>query len=117
VQLLVHDLTLAKSIGILSENYQLNPNEKLLGDKGYIGSKIFLTPLKRKRKFELTQQEKKYNKLISRYREIVENVNSRLKNFNCLSQRWRHDLTLHPHVFKTVASIVNIDLQFHPVHQ
>jgi len=109
----VHDITLSRTIGIVHYNHLLQPEERILADKGYIGESIFLTPIKG----ALNDMEHGWNSFINSHREIVEHTFARLKNFGCLSQKWRHDIDLHSIVFQLVCQIVNVDASFRPIHK
>jgi len=98
----VHDLKLAR-YGQIKEH--LLPHEFILADKAYVGESIFITPIKGTH----TKLEEAINMVLNTHREVVEHTFCRIKNFHCLSQRWRHNLTLHPIVFQTICNIVNID--------
>jgi len=54
----VHDLTMARTGGI--EN-QINLNEYIMADKGYIGENYFITPIRN----PTTELEQSYNSIIS----------------------------------------------------
>jgi hypothetical protein len=49
-----------------------------IGDKGYEGESRIITPFKGD---YLTQQQRRFNKIVRRKRQIIERVNSRLKDF------------------------------------
>jgi hypothetical protein len=106
----VHDMTLARKSGVLD---LLGENEFILADKGYVGHFCIITPFKG----ELTEAEKAINHFLGSRRWIVEHIIKRIKNFNCLRQKWRHSRTLHKYVFYVITEIVNIDLHFRPVRK
>ncbi len=66
----------------------------MLGDSGYQGlEKILrnsLTPKKKSKLHQLTEQDKEMNRLISSIRISIEHVNSQLKIFRILSERYRN---------------------------
>lgn len=103
-----HDLTVARAGNLTSH---LEQNEHVVTDKAYIGLPEAITPIKAA-KMPLSRL---WNYEVSTAREIVEHVYSRIKNFQCLTQKWRHDLALHPIVFYVICNIVNIDMHFYPV--
>jgi hypothetical protein len=102
------DITLCRKYQIGSH---LLPGEGILADKGYIGETYLRTPIKAPQ----TNAAKVVNHVIGTLREIVEHVFDRFKLFGCLSQRWRHDLQLHPLVFFVIAEIVNLDMKYRPM--
>ena len=79
----------------------LDDGEKVLADGGYRGDHRILTP-------------NGLNNAISRIRCLMrarhETVNSRLKSFNVLSHRYRHNLSKHPLCFHAVANLVQVQL-------
>jgi hypothetical protein len=110
----VHDITLSRTLGIVANSHLLQPNEKVLGDKGYVGEpEVILTPIKN----PVDHFEVGWNSFVNSFREIVEHAIARLKIFRCVSTKWRHDIELHPVIFYLVSQIVNIDLCFHPIHK
>jgi hypothetical protein len=92
-------------------------NLNYLADKAYQTNEFpnILTP--KKRKSELSTEETIVNSLIEKKRVKVENVIGRIKLFNCLNHKWRHERNLHPIIFTTIAQIVNIDMEFHPIRR
>jgi len=65
----------------------------------------------------LTQEQKDFHRILARERVQVENYFMRMKNFQCLSQKWRHCLVKHHLVFHVIVHIVNIDMDFHPLRR
>ena len=63
-------------------------------DLGYYGLEQdgfkLLMPIKRKKNFSLFDIEKKYNKMIGKIRVVIEHINSQLKIFRILSERYRN---------------------------
>lgn len=106
----MHDLTMARMSGIINA---LENNEFILADKGYIGEHIFVTPFRDPQ----NDVEEAFNSALGSHRIIVENVLLRVKIFNSMSYKWRHELYLHPIVFTVICNIVNIDMLFCPVRQ
>ena len=81
-----------------------------------MGEFQILTLIKKKREL-LDPYEEALNFVLGSRRWIVENVIARVKNFKCLSTRWRHSLGLHHVVFFLICNIVNIDMQFRPIRK
>jgi hypothetical protein len=98
-----HDLKLAE-IGFFSI---LEPGEKVLGDKAYIGNPHVVAPVKGR---NLKAQEQSFNSNIGVVRVKVENVFAYFKRFSCLKQAWRHSRSLHPIAFSVIVEIANIEL-------
>ncbi len=107
-----HDLTCSKTTGLLNSEHLLHPNEKVLGDKAYVGAPRFITPIKN----PIQQWQHLLNQIISAERIIVEHSIGRLKSWNCLRHTWRQDVILHSVVFHTICCITNLDMLLHPVH-
>ena len=79
----------------------LHPNEKVIADKGCRQCERFFAP----------KNGNKHNKLIKRALARHENVNRRVKSFDCMSGRLRHDLFLHNICFLAVANIAQISIK------
>ncbi len=107
----VHDLKLAKATGILD---LLREGERILADKGYIGDFRIIAPFKGR---HLPKDLKEINYFLGSHCWIVEHIIGRIKNFHCISHKWRHSLQLHKYVFYVICEIVNIDLKFRPMRK
>ena len=63
-------------------------------DLGYYGLEQdgfkLLMPIKKKKNIPLFDVEKKYNKMIGKIRVVIEHINSQLKTFRILSERYRN---------------------------
>lgn len=85
----VHDFTLFKD-----STQNIDKEIAMLADSGYQGlDKIMskcLTPKKKSKLHPLTDQDKDLNYLISSIRIAIEHVNSQLKVFKILSERYRN---------------------------
>ena len=107
----VHDLTLFRSSGLLD---LLLPGERVCADKGYVGGPdCLLVPFKG----AICARKEIFNRFLSQFRTLIENVNARFKYFACLRVPWRHDLQLHSVVFHLIANIVNVDCLHRPVRR
>jgi hypothetical protein len=91
----------------------LRNNEFILGDPGYIGEAKVITPLRPTQIYSVSDGN--LNRLLNHYRVIVENLNSRIKSWHCLTCPWRHSLDLHAVVFWLICQIVNVDIVFRPI--
>ncbi|KAF2068808.1 hypothetical protein CYY_009867 [Polysphondylium violaceum] len=105
----VSDITLfRRSLKIPAYKLYQDPNEFIIGDKGYIGeSDKILTPFKKYRGQPWTPNHELFNNYLSYHRRIVENTFSRYKKFKSLSVPWRSSPSKHSMVFKIVTYIIN----------
>ena len=79
----------------------LKPNEKTIADKGYRYDNHFYH----------CKNGRRNNKWIKKILARHENANRRIKSFDCLSETFRHDLSLHHVFFHAVANIVQIGIE------
>jgi len=79
-----------------------------LADKGYVGEKIFITPLKKFKDHEPTEEEKIFNSMVNRPRVVVENSFGMVKDFRSMSTPWRHARDRHAAIFGIVCELVNM---------
>ena len=92
-----NDLQLARQ-GFTSE---LQPGERVVADKGYNDKEFFVTPLC-----------PSYNKkLLKAIMARHENVNQRIKLFQCMRQMFRHGWKKHKLCFEAVLKLVQVKLQ------
>ena len=86
----------------------------LIADKGYIDmDKIqgnSLVPKKSTKKHKLTEEDKKYNSIISRRRIYIEHVNSHIKKFRIVSTRYRNKRRKFALRFSLICAIYNFEL-------
>jgi hypothetical protein len=113
-----HDLTLLRQTGLLAK---LSDDEAAMMDKGYDGicadypdKKLYL-PFKARRNHPLTEEQKAYNRFLSKYRIIVEHTNAQLNNYQVLAQSFRHQLAQHTRIFRIVCGLINRRIQLHPL--
>jgi hypothetical protein len=93
------DLTISRGSLI----YFLQKGEKVVGDSGYAGA-YHETP-----NFAKLGTPREKMKADARARH--ETINAKLKEFNCLSCRWRHPRHKHKLAFDAVANIVQIKIE------
>jgi hypothetical protein len=86
----------------------------LLGDSGYQGlDKLHeksRTPKKKPKKGQLTKDEKRANRELSRRRIVVENVIRSLKIFRILLERYRNRRRRFSLRFNLIAGLYNFEL-------
>lgn len=82
-------------------------------DLGYLGVKNdfptvrYVLPFRKKRKSELSDEEKKYNRKHSKLRVIVEHTVSRIKKFGIMGTKFRNKLGRYDHASDIVSGLVN----------
>lgn len=81
---------------------------KKTGDLGYLGVASFTLPIKKPKGKCLTEEQKHYNRQLSKRRVIVENSIGKMKIFQILVQRFRNELKKHTLIFKNVAGLHNL---------
>ncbi len=117
-----HDLTLLRQTGLLG---LLAEGEGAMLDKGYLGidkdyqGVPLAIPFKARPKQPLSECGQAYNRLVARYRIVVEHTLAQLNRFTVLRQvfrgrSWRHR-TAHSQVVRVVARLVNRRLQVCPL--
>jgi hypothetical protein len=92
----------------------MNKRIECLADKGYQGiqklHKNSRIPHKRKPKQELTKEQKKLNRQLSKERVVIENIHRHLKIFRILSSRYRNRRKRFNLRFNLIAGIYNYEL-------
>lgn len=115
-----HDLTLLRQTDLLS---QLGEDEAAMMDKGYDGirndypDKKLYVPFKARRNHPLNEDQKAFNRLLARYRIVVEHTIAQTNKFQILVQVFRHKLAGHTSLFRIVCSLVNRRIQVRPLKQ
>jgi hypothetical protein len=114
-----HDLPLLRGSGLLEK---LAAGEAAMVDKGYVGvGKYYpdvavVIPFKASRHHPLTEEQKAYNRLVARYRIVVEHTNAQLNRFTVLRQVFRgQKRERHSEVVRVVAKLVNRRLSVKPL--
>ena len=93
-----------------SELGDMDDDDAYMGDKGYQGIQHdhnAVLPNKKPKGKELNLEQKARNKRISKVRIVVEHTFGKVKNYQALSQRYRHPRDSHDAVFEIVAGLVN----------
>jgi len=87
---------------------------QILADSGYQGIVDFhansKTPIKKRKNQELTEEEKRYNRELSRVRILIENVNRRIKRFKIMSDRYRNKRKRYGLRMTIMCGLHNMDL-------
>jgi hypothetical protein len=82
-------------------------------DLGYLGVKDdfptvkYVLSFKKKKKTELSDEEKKYNRKHSKLRVTVEHAISRIKKFGIMGTKFRNRLVRYDHASDIVSGLVN----------
>lgn len=104
-----HDFALYKQ-----SQLELHESLELLADSGYQGlSKLHdrsWTPKKKSKKRQLTKDERRANRELSRRRIVVENVIRSLKIFRILLERYRNRRKRFSLRFNLIAGLYNFEL-------
>jgi len=80
----------------------------LTGDLGYYGANGITLPNKKPKGKELTEEEKRYNKELSKRRITVEHSFGKMKIYQILAQRFRNPRNTHSLIFKNIAGLHNL---------
>jgi hypothetical protein len=117
-----HEVTLLRQTDLLR---RLAAGEGAMVDKGYVGidkdypDVPLVIPFKARRQHPLTEEQKAYNRVVARYRIVVEHTMAQLNRFTVLRQvfRGRHQRhgTAHSQVVRVVARLVNRRLRICPL--
>jgi hypothetical protein len=93
-----------------SDPGDMDDSDAFMGDKGYQGIQqdlYVILPDKKPKGKELSLEQKTRNKRISKVRLVVEHTFGEIKNYQALSQKYRHPRDSHDAVFGIVAGLVN----------
>ncbi len=86
----------------------------ILADSGYQGileyHEFSLIPIKKSKNRDLTEEEKAFNKELSRRRIVIENINAKIKVFKIMSYPYRNRRRRHILRTKLVCAILNAEL-------
>ena len=90
-------------------------------DLGYMGVKNdfptvkSVLPFRKKRKSELSDEEKRYNRKHSKLRIIVEHTVSRIKKFGIMGTKFRNKLGRYDHASDIVSGLVNLRIMMRTI--
>jgi DDE superfamily endonuclease len=105
----VNDVRLLRETGLLG---RLAEGEAAMADKGYEGADkgevaTLIMPKKDRKRNPCTEEDKARNRLIARYRIVVEHAIAQLNRFTVLRQVYRGGRMRHGQVVRAVAVLVN----------
>jgi len=105
----VHDFKLCKETLLTV----LMLSVMILADSGYQGIQEYhtwsLIPIKKSKNRELSEEEKAFNRELSRRRIVIENINARIKVFKIMSYPYRNRRRRHLLRTKLVCAILNAE--------
>jgi DDE superfamily endonuclease/Helix-turn-helix of DDE superfamily endonuclease len=115
----VNDVRLLRETGLLG---RLGEGEAAMTDKGYEGADkgeragVLVLPKKDRKKNPCTEADQARNRLIARYRIVVEHVIAQLNRFTVLRQVWRGKrVQRHSQVVRVVAVLANRRTRVQPL--
>lgn len=88
----------------------MDDDDAFMGDKGYQGIQhdhYAILPDKKPKGKELNLEQKARNKRISKMRLVVEHTFGKIKNYQAVSQKYRHPRDSHDAVFGIIVGLVN----------
>jgi hypothetical protein len=103
----IHDLRVFRGGDVVEEGSlaaKMPPGKRLIGDCGYLGEAELIST-----RNTFDTPEVKVMKMRARARH--ETFNGRIKNFNILAERFRHDVSKHQIVFVAVCVIIQYDME------
>jgi len=109
----IHDKS-ALEASDFEEQANLEPGERVLADKGYVGSHICTCPYKKPPRADLTDEQKIWNRFVNRYRAPIELRFGIMKNrYAIMRETFRHQKTLFRGYMGLVMALSNLTLD-HP---
>ncbi|MCS7318117.1 MAG: transposase [Candidatus Dojkabacteria bacterium] len=103
----IHDFNIFKNSKV-----KINPKTKKIVDLGYLGiDKIcnnIEIPIKKRKNKSLTEEDKKYNKKLSKIRVKIEHVNRRCKIFRIVKDKYRNKHKNYSKVWNVIVALVNL---------
>jgi hypothetical protein len=106
----------AADVSILRDTIlsQLQDNEKLIADKGYLNEKKCITPPKG-RMNQLTVEEKLERRKVTHIRQVNERVIGRLKMWGCFNKRWQSNWKMNKLCCHVAAKLTQLELYVYPL--
>jgi hypothetical protein len=99
---------------IYKKNHPVTPKEVVnVVDLGYLGiekdypEQLSALPCKKRYQEDLSQEEKKYNRIHSKMRIVIEHTICRLKKYRIMSDTFRNKLRKYNKVSDIVTGLVN----------
>jgi hypothetical protein len=90
----------------------LTPGELVIGDMAYSSHPTMLTVSQAPAGVENLPP---VERLISKHRQKIENLNGRLKDWKILKNEWRGTQDQHQMIFTVICKLLNIDLEEVPI--
>lgn len=88
--------------------YKFHPEQRLIGDKAYVGEAQIRTPHKKPKKGEITLEQKEANKVLSSERIFVEHLIRVLKIFKVAQERFRLRKDRYASIILTICGLVRL---------
>jgi hypothetical protein len=102
-----HDFSIFKESDVL-----IHPDSELLADSGYQGVKKYhensVIPIKKKKKVPRTAEIGLHNRILSKRRVLIENINRLCKIFRCVKEVYRGKHKNYGLTWRLVAALVNL---------
>jgi IS5 family transposase len=113
----VNDVRLARETGLLE---RLPEGQAGMMDKGYEGADkglavLLIIPKKDRKRNPCTEEDQARNRLIARYRIVVEHTIAQLNRFTALRQVYRGHRGRHSQVVRVVAVLANRRIRVRPL--
>jgi hypothetical protein len=115
-----HDLTVLRGTGLLGR-LDVEAGEGAMMDKAYTGitkdhpELSLILPHKARRDRPLTEEQRAFNRLVARYRIVVEHTIAQLARFQVLRQVFRSVWRRHTQVIRVVAMLVDRRIRVVPL--
>lgn len=87
---------------------KFHPEQRLIGDKAYVGETQIKTPHKKPKKKEITQKQKEANKALSSKRIFVEHLIRVVKIFKVAQERFRLRKDRYASIILTICGLVRL---------
>jgi len=111
VDVTVGELGKTSDINLFRKSLQkFSPQQKFLGDKAYVGEQAVVTPHKKPKNGELTEEKKEDNKELATRRIGVEHLIGKIKIFRVASERFRLVRHQYKSVILAVCGLVRLRL-------
>ena len=113
----VHDITVLRQSGLLE---YAEESVQIIAAKESIGGQCIITPKKKRRKRELTDDEKNFNSGINSAPAAIENINRRRTACRILGSVYRgavDDLDKIAQTIQVVAALCNLNMTKYPIRK